>query len=152
MFNIKYASDLMVNKYGVSQNLAGLIPSLLPLGTLFLTPLFGSIYDKKGKGATMMIIGASLIIFVHSMFSLPGLNHWFIAVALVIILDNVGDFTSNMTLSEKRAKSVVNELVTKYSVKADQLKAYGVASLSPITSNLKDEGKAKNRRVEIVKQ
>ncbi len=66
--------------------------------------------------------------------------------------DNVGDFTSNMTLSEKRAKSVVNELVTKYSVKADQLKAYGVASLSPITSNLKDEGKAKNRRVEIVKQ
>jgi len=54
---IKYASDLMVNKYHVDQSLAGLIPSLLPLGTLFLTPFFGGIYDNKGKGATMMIIG-----------------------------------------------------------------------------------------------
>ncbi len=83
---IKYASDLMVNKYGLSESIAGLIPSLLPLGTLFLTPLFGGIYDKKGKGATIMIIGASLIILVHSVFSLPYLNYWFIAVALVIIL------------------------------------------------------------------
>ena len=83
---IKYASDLMVNKYGLSQTTAGLIPSLLPLGTLFLTPLFGGIYDKKGKGATMMIIGALLIVFVHTIFSLPILNYWFIAVLLVIIL------------------------------------------------------------------
>lgn len=83
---IKYASDLMVNKYGVSLHLAGIIPSLLPLGTLFLTPLFGSIYDKKGKGATMMVIGAVLIIFVHTIFALPILNFWLVAVALVIIL------------------------------------------------------------------
>jgi MFS family permease len=83
---IKYASDLMVNKYGLDQNLAGIIPSLLPLGTLFLTPIFGSIYDKKGKGATIMIIGATLIVFVHSIFSLPILNYWFVAVVLVIIL------------------------------------------------------------------
>ncbi len=83
---IKYAADLMVNKYGLSQETAGLIPSLLPLGTLFLTPLFGGIYDKKGKGVTIMMIGALLIIFVHSIFSLPVLNYWFIAVVLVIIL------------------------------------------------------------------
>ena len=83
---IKYAADLMVNKYGVSQELAGLIPSLLPLGTLFLTPIFGSIYDKKGKGATIMIIGATLIVFVHGVFSLPILNFWGVAVALVVIL------------------------------------------------------------------
>jgi len=83
---IKYASDLMVNKYHVDQSLAGLIPSLLPLGTLFLTPFFGGIYDNKGKGATMMIIGASLIVFVHGVFSLPILNYWMVAVVLVIIL------------------------------------------------------------------
>jgi MFS family permease len=83
---IKYASDIMVNKYELSQTVAGYIPSLLPLGTLFLTPLFGSIYDKKGKGATMMMIGAGLIIFVHSIFSLPILNYWFVAMFLVIIL------------------------------------------------------------------
>jgi MFS family permease len=83
---IKYATDLMVNKYGLDQEIAGLIPSLLPLGTLFLTPIFGSIYDKKGKGATIMIIGATLIIFVHGVFSMPILNYWYIAVVLVIIL------------------------------------------------------------------
>jgi outer membrane protein OmpA-like peptidoglycan-associated protein len=66
--------------------------------------------------------------------------------------DNVGDFDSNMKLSKDRATAIMNELVTKYDVDANQLKAYGVANLSPITSNLTDEGKAKNRRVEIVEQ
>ncbi|MFA6830823.1 MAG: MFS transporter [Bacteroidaceae bacterium] len=85
---IKYAADLMVNKYGLDESVAGLIPMCLPLGTLFLTPLFGHIYDKKGKGATIMIIGAFLILFVHSIFSLsfPFLNNWMIALALVILL------------------------------------------------------------------
>lgn len=83
---IKYAADLMVNKYGLKQSVAGAIPGLLPLGTLFLTPIFGSLYDKKGKGATIMIIGAALIIFVHAIFSLPVLNYWLVAVILVITL------------------------------------------------------------------
>lgn len=83
---IKYAADLMVNKYGLDQEIAGAIPGLLPLGTLFLTPLFGGIYDKKGKGATIMIIGAVLILIVHSIFSLPILNYWYVAVVLTIIL------------------------------------------------------------------
>ncbi|BAX80803.1 MFS transporter [Labilibaculum antarcticum] len=83
---IKYAADLMVNKYGLSQSTAGMIPSLLPLGTLFLTPIFGGIYDKKGKGATIMIIGAVLILLVHTIFSLPILNYWYVAVVLTIVL------------------------------------------------------------------
>ncbi|MCF6240301.1 MAG: OmpA family protein [Bacteroidales bacterium] len=66
--------------------------------------------------------------------------------------DNVGDFASNMTLSENRGKAVMNELVSKYNVDANQLKAYGVANLSPVTSNKTDAGKARNRRVEIVEQ
>lgn len=66
--------------------------------------------------------------------------------------DNTGDFSSNMALSEERAKTIVNELITKYNVDANQLKAYGVSSLSPVSSNLTEEGRAKNRRVEIVEQ
>ncbi len=83
---IKYAADLMVNKYHVDPEYAGLIPSLLPLGTLFLTPFFGSLYDRKGKGATIMLIGSFMLIFVHVMFAIPGLSSWFLALLLVIIL------------------------------------------------------------------
>ena len=66
--------------------------------------------------------------------------------------DNTGNFASNMTLSEERAKAVMNELINKYGVNADQLQAYGVSYLSPVSSNSSDEGKARNRRVEIVEQ
>ena len=66
--------------------------------------------------------------------------------------DNVGDFDSNMTLSESRAKNVMGELISKYGVDESQLKAYGVANLSSVSSNNTDAGKARNRRVEIVEQ
>lgn len=81
-----YATDLMINKYHVNPNLAGSIPALLPFGTIFLTPLFGTVYDKKGKGATIMIIGSIILIFVHGLLTIPFLNVWWLAAALVIIL------------------------------------------------------------------
>ncbi len=83
---LKYATDLMVNKFGVEEELAGLIPMLLPFGNILLTPLFGGIYDKKGKGATIMIIGSFLLIVVHALFSVPGLNNWVTAMVLVVLL------------------------------------------------------------------
>lgn len=83
---LKYASDLMVNKFDVDPSLAGTIPAMLPFGTILLTPLFGSIYDRKGKGATIMIIGAILLIVVHALFAIPMLNHWIIAILLIIVL------------------------------------------------------------------
>jgi MFS family permease len=81
-----YATDLMINKYHVNPNLAGLIPMLLPFGTIFLTPLFGTVYDKKGKGATIMIIGSVILICVHSVLTIPFLNAWWLAAGMVIIL------------------------------------------------------------------
>ena len=83
---LKYAADLMVNKFGVSEDLAGTIPSMLPFGTILLTPLFGSLYDRKGKGATIMMIGASILIGVHALFAVPFLNHWLIAIVLILAL------------------------------------------------------------------
>ncbi|MEW6418042.1 MAG: OmpA family protein [Nitrospirota bacterium] len=66
--------------------------------------------------------------------------------------DNVGNIDYNMKLSKARADAVMKELVTKYKVSADRLKAYGVGSLAPVASNKTDEGRAKNRRVELVEQ
>lgn len=66
--------------------------------------------------------------------------------------DNTGLLAENMKLSESRAKSVKNKLIADYAINPSQLVSYGVSSLAPVASNQTDEGKAKNRRVEIVEQ
>jgi len=66
--------------------------------------------------------------------------------------DNVGSLDSNMKLSQSRAEAVVKVLVSKYGVDAKRLKSYGVGPLSPVASNETEEGRAKNRRVELVEQ
>jgi nitrate/nitrite transporter NarK len=83
---LKYASDLMVNKFGVDESLAGSIPAMLPFGTILLTPFFGSLYDRKGKGASIMIIGSLLLILVHALFSVPFLNNWMFSIVLIMVL------------------------------------------------------------------
>ena len=83
---LKYAPNLMINKFGISQSLSGLIPSILPFGTILLTPIFGNLYDRKGKGATIMVIGAIMLVFIHAMFSIPFLDNWLIALFLVVLL------------------------------------------------------------------
>ena len=81
-----YAADLMVNKYGVDPKFAGSIPALLPFGTIILTPLFGNIYDRKGKGASIMLLGSVMLLVVHSFFSVPAFNSSVVAVILIILL------------------------------------------------------------------
>ena len=83
---LKYAPDLMTHKFGIEESRSGVIPSVLPLGTVLLTPLFGSIYDKRGKGATIMIIGALMLVGIHALFSVPGINQWVYAVCLTVLL------------------------------------------------------------------
>ena len=83
---LKFAAGLMINKFGIKEELAGLIPSVLPLGTLFLTPFFGNLYDRRGKGASIMILGAALLIAVHAILALPFVTNWVLALVLIIIL------------------------------------------------------------------
>lgn len=83
---LKFATNLMIIKYNVTPDLAGIIPGLLPFGTILLTPLFGSLYDKIGKGATLMIFGSILLTVVHILFAMPLLNVWWFAVIVMIIL------------------------------------------------------------------
>jgi OmpA-OmpF porin, OOP family len=64
--------------------------------------------------------------------------------------DNQGKPDYNLDLSRRRAASVVAELTTKYGIPATQLDAFGCGLYAPIASNEEEQGKAKNRRVELV--
>ncbi|MEA2097156.1 MAG: OmpA family protein [Candidatus Cloacimonadota bacterium] len=70
----------------------------------------------------------------------------------IIPTDTVDDFDANITLSNARANAVVNSLIVDHSINKEQLKSHGVGPAAPVTNNLTDEGKAKNRRVEIVER
>jgi OmpA-OmpF porin, OOP family len=66
--------------------------------------------------------------------------------------DAVGKVDDNMKLSQARAEAVVTALSTTHGIAAARLKGYGVGPLTPVASNDAEEGRAKNRRVELVKQ
>jgi outer membrane protein OmpA-like peptidoglycan-associated protein len=66
--------------------------------------------------------------------------------------DNVGDYTMNQKLSKVRGESVKTYLVSKYQISATRLTGEGAGPICPVTSNDTEEGRAINRRVEIVKK
>jgi nitrate/nitrite transporter NarK len=66
---LAFAPDLFLNKFGMTSVESGEITSLLPLGTLIFTPLFGFLIDRYGKAATAMIFGASLLVLIHLNFA-----------------------------------------------------------------------------------
>lgn len=66
--------------------------------------------------------------------------------------DSDGGFDTNLQLSQQRAQAVVDELTQQYSIASKRLTARGVSYLCPVAGNDTDAGKARNRRVELVKQ
>lgn len=83
---LKYAPDLMVQKFHVEESLAGAIPAILPFAAIPLTVIFGRYYDKKGKGASIMILGSLLLVIVHFIFAVPLLSNWVVALFATIVL------------------------------------------------------------------
>jgi MFS family permease len=71
---LKYATDMLENKFDLPGELAGRITSILPFGTIIFTPLFGWFTDIKGKSASIMILGSILLILVHLTFTFTQLN------------------------------------------------------------------------------
>ncbi|MEO0248577.1 MAG: MFS transporter [candidate division WOR-3 bacterium] len=85
---LQYAPDLLVNKFGFSFEMPSTegmsfwqkvsiffhngpkVSGLIPLGTMFFTPIFGRLVDKKGKAASIMILGSVLLIYAHITLSL----------------------------------------------------------------------------------
>ena len=65
--------------------------------------------------------------------------------------DNQGKPDYNLDLSRRRAASIVAELTAKYGVPATRLDAFGCGLYAPVASNEAEEGRAMNRRVELVR-
>ena len=82
---LKFSTKLMVMKYGVDTDIAGFFSSIAPFGTILMTPFFGFVYDRYGKGVTLVITGALMLTAVHFGFSLP-MHSSTIAIVLMIIL------------------------------------------------------------------
>jgi OOP family OmpA-OmpF porin len=66
--------------------------------------------------------------------------------------DNVGTYDYNIKLSDRRAAAVVQALSAEHGIDPKRLRPAGVGMLAPVAANDTDEGRAKNRRVELVKQ
>ena len=64
--------------------------------------------------------------------------------------DMVGDPAANVKLSQARAQAVVMALVTKNGIAAVRLTPFGAGPYAPVASNKTEDGRAKNRRVELV--
>lgn len=74
-----------------------------------------------------------------------------LSVLIVGHTDNVGKFDYNIKLSERRAKSVVEALKRDYGIDGARLRPAGVGMMAPTATNDTEDGRAKNRRVELVK-
>lgn len=82
---LDFATKLMISKYGVEAEVAGMIPAILPFTSIVLTPLFGAMYDNVGRGATIMIIGTIMLSVVLIVFALPLSSTW-IAICAMLVL------------------------------------------------------------------
>lgn len=116
------------------------------IGAVGHTPIYG-VYFDTGKAAIKPESDATLteiakLLRANSTLKLHVVGH----------TDNVGTAASNMELSKQRAAAVVNALVTKYQIPAARLDSAGVGPFSPVATNRTEEGRSKNRRVELVEQ
>jgi MFS family permease len=66
----KFATSMLENRLGMTTNDASALFSWFPIGAMILTPLLGWFLDRRGKGATMLILGAILVFICHTIFAL----------------------------------------------------------------------------------
>lgn len=106
---------------------------------------FYDILFETGSADLKASSDATLLIISEVISSDDELN-----VIVVGHTDNVGTLDANIALSKARAEAVRDRLVKQFAVPAGSVSAAGVAFLAPISTNASAEGRALNRRVEIV--
>ena len=104
------------------------------------------IYFDHDKAVTKPQSKPALDEIAKLLGSLPSLK-------LIVVghTDNAGGFDYNVDLSRRRAKAVVDALIAGYGIAQNRLRSEGVGYLAPAASNDTEEGRALNRRVELVK-
>ena len=112
----KFASELMVGKYGIDESVAGSIVGLPALGALILTPVFGGLVDKRGKAASIMMLGAAMLICVHFIYAIPSIDNWLIAIGLMIILGIAFSLVPSAICPSVAKIFPVNQLGTAYAL------------------------------------
>ena len=84
----KYAVNMFENNLGISAEEAANIFRWFPIGAALITPFLGGFLDRRGKGATMLIWGAILMISCHLIFALvlPKFPNLLLAYAAIVVL------------------------------------------------------------------
>lgn len=83
---MKFATDLMVSQYGVAKTTAGWIVAIIPYGTIVLTPLFGMLYDRIGKGIQLMLVGCVILTVCHIGLAIPSIHHTGFALVIMFFI------------------------------------------------------------------
>lgn len=105
----------------------------------------GIIFNKDN---TLAIESDSCLDVIASMLK----DHAKMNIYIVGHTDNAAGVLSGMITSQKRAEAVMNTLANRFEIDLDRLFASGVGPLSPIASNITEEGRLKNNRIELVIQ
>jgi len=105
------------------------------------------IYFDTGKSAIKPESAQAIEEIAKLLKNDPGLK-----VHVVGHTDNVGGREANIKLSQERGEAVLQALVRDHGIAASRLRSYGCGQFAPVASNDSEEGRAKNRRVELVKQ
>ena len=95
---------------------------------------------------TSAVAAPGFVSLPHFLKADPSLKLWVVGHT-----DWVGKVDDNMRLAQARAEAVAAELVNAYGINVGRLKGYGVGPLAPVAGNDDEAGRAKNRRVDLVK-
>jgi OOP family OmpA-OmpF porin len=141
MFITMVVIEKQAMKQEVTMDASGMASGLKDTGSV---AIYG-IYFDTAKSELKAESDASLGEIAKLLNEQPALK-----VFIVGHTDMVGDSAANVKLSQSRAQSVVAALTAKYGIAVARLTAFGAGSYAPVATNKTDEGRAKNRRVELV--
>ena len=106
-----------------------------------------AIYGLEFESGSAVLLPAADAVLEQMAAYLRGTD---VAVLLVGHTDNVGDLTYNLDLSARRAAATRAALAERYAIAGSRMETHGVGFLSPVAANADENGRARNRRVEMV--